>query len=141
MNTSTAVQEEKAQAIEYGHLLWIPSAHVPNEYRATRPGVGEFRVYQYPDVKDSGSCAGQWLWAVKFDQLVEEGAQPAILKMEASDIVDTREDAMLSCLDARGLFIEDLKRLLAQLCPEDLYATGFRAGQEDIKAKVAEVVL
>lgn len=144
MNNVTAIKSEadaNPPTINYGQdLIWVRSSRSDNvEYEATQPGIGSFRVYQYaPD--SAHWCAGQWLWSVRFDKLVDENSNPKVLKLEASDIVATREDAMLACLDARGEFIHDMRQLLTRLCPDDAYATGFRAGQDALKQKIIEAL-
>lgn len=133
MTTATC---EVEQQIKYGELTWLLSKSDSLQYKTIIPRVGHARVYQYPET-DQDWCGGRWLWSINFD-LLPTGFNPVVLKMEASDIVATRDEAMLACLDAKGLFIEDLRQLLMILCPGDEYAQGRRAGQEEIKQRVID---
>jgi hypothetical protein len=146
MNNVIAIKSEataSASTIEYGALVWELNTTPYNdgvEYKTTMPGVGRFRIYQYPLKDENSSSAGRWLWSVNFDQLADSNSPPSVLRMEASRIVDTREEAMLDCLNARGAFINDMQQLLARLCPGDAYANGFRAGQDALKQQIIEVL-
>jgi hypothetical protein len=139
MSTATyeVVQREN---IEYGGLTW---EHKPKlsqlTYFANQSGVGRFRVHQYP-LDDLDACSGKWSWHVDFDWLVDFEQRPKVLYMNVGGVLPTLQDAMLACLDARGQFIEDMRQLLKVLCPGDEYAQGHRAGQEEIKQRLIDLL-
>ena len=149
MNTVAEVPQEQADGlaqiaqitIEYGGLTWVKSDDRDElEYRAEQPGCGSFRIYLYPKTKKSCSCAGRWLWSVRFDTLVAKEFKPEILNMEASAVVgDDIEEAMQTCLDAKEKFIADIKQLSLQLGIGN-YPTGYMDGQAALAKKIAMVL-
>lgn len=138
--TATPQTEEHPETIEYGGLIWTKDNDRSSgiEYEASQPECGKFRVYQYPN--ESPSCAGRWLWAVNFNTMVKAEYQPAILQMEASKVVDKNiEAAMQACLDAKDIFIADIKQLSTQLGIGN-YATGYMDGQAKLAEKIKMVL-
>lgn len=130
--------EAAPDSIEYGGVVWLrdPDRSVPS-YHATSNHI-KLHVVQY--TPDDDYAPGRWCWQAYFDDLpgIE---RPNVLSLNGGAIADTREDAMFCCINAYGSWLDDMQNLLRILRPDDQYAQGFRAGQEDIKAKIAEVVL
>jgi len=119
--------------IEYGGVIWNREDRKDGiQYRGFKDKL-EMRVYQYP--------SGLWLWHAYFNNYIPEEVRPLGIDTDASAIVETREDAMFICLNALDGWLDGMQRILLLFGKDDPYAKGFRAGQEDIKAKIAEVVL
>lgn len=134
MNDTTlpAVPE---QTIEYGGCTWTPGALGDMlMYKANSPLRDDLHIHQYgPD----RFCAGRWNWQARYHM---PDIQTDVLRLESSGVEPTRELAMAACINARDNFIDEMKQALRVLCPDEPYADGFRAGQEDIKARIAKVV-
>ena len=134
MQTAT---EQAQENIEFHGMIWCRTKNKSPEYTTISPDVGEFRISQYP--VDSGLFnAGRWFWSVDFTKIRRE-FNFTHLRVDASDIVDTREEAMVGCLTARGFWLDEIKTLMAKLGIGD-YATGFKDGQYAI-AKVVQEAL
>jgi hypothetical protein len=125
---------ETPETVEFGGLVW-KNTHRANlrgvDYRTFQPGVGNYRVYQYP-LDDEQHVQGKWLWADDLIGILHPLPNPSHLDMEPSAIVQTREEAMQCCLEAKGKFIEQVC-MLAQLFGaknSDAYAAGFFAGRK-----------
>lgn len=127
--------EEAPDTIEFHGMIWTRTENVQPEYKASNPDIGDFRVYQYPVGSNS---EGRWLWWVDLKKISRD-FKFEYLRTEASDIVDTREEAMVGCITARGFWLDDIKVLMAKLGIGD-YATGFRDGQDALTKKVQEVL-
>lgn len=129
---------EMEQVIQYGGLAWLKQKNITDiVYKTVIPDAGEARVYQYP-MNNESWCEGQWHWSIRFNFLIADQLKPDVLKTKASNIRPTQQEAMLACLDAKGLFVEDMRRLLAYLCPGDEYAQGRRAGQEEVRQRIID---
>lgn len=130
--------EAMPDSIKYGGVVWRrdPDRDTPT-YRTTRNHV-DMRVVQY--APDDDYAPGRWCGQIHFDDLpgIE---RPNVLQLNGGAIADTCEDAMCYCINAFDEWLDDMQNMLLIFKPDDQYAKGFRAGQEDIKAKVAEVVL
>lgn len=121
---------------QYGGLVWRKSARKDAiEYTATQQSAGSYRIYQYPE----GPSHGAWLWMVELDTLIDRSDRPSFIDMRGGRVVDTQEEALQSCLEAKDKFIADIKRL-GLLLEVGNYATGFMDGQADIAKKIAGVL-
>lgn len=129
MDTAT---EAPPKTIEYGGLIWNFEKRDGVQYRVIKDKI-EMRIYQYPE--------GYWLWHVEFVNLISEELKKSGIPLSAHSIVDTREEALFMCINAFDMWLDGMQRALLLFRPKDQYAQGFRAGQEEIKAKIAEVVL
>lgn len=143
--TATATPEKEyiawPDAIEYGGTIWRKATRNDGiEYGTIRDEI-DLYIYQYPKKPEHYCSGGRWRWAAEFKDCVPEDDLPQCLRMDASGILDTHLDAMCQCINAFDEWLDDMQRMLLIFKPGDQYAQGFRAGQEDIKAKVAEVVL
>lgn len=132
-----AATDEASDTIEFHGLIWEKTKKATPEYKANSLEIGDFRIYQYPSDLDS-PCAGKWLWVVYFTKIQRE-FNFTNLKAEASHIVDTREEALVGCITARGIWLDEIKALMATLGIGD-YATGFKDVQADIAKKIQEVL-
>ncbi len=138
--TTQTAQDLQPETIEFGGVTWTREDRNNGvAYKATQPGKAGLDIYQYPP-DGSSCCNGKWRWAANFNIHTEIRIPPQVLELEGSNIVATREDAMAACVNAFDDWIEDMQTMLARLCPQDLYAQGFCAGQEDIKDKIAKVL-
>ncbi len=141
MNSTPLAQDEEApaQTIEYGDVIW--TKHKTNErFDAFIPGVGGAVLTKYTDDEKSHSF-GKWHWCVYLYEGCLKDKEISGNLSHRSGISDDIDDAMLNCLNARSDLIADCLSIIRELCPDDSYSTGFRDGQEDIKSKIAEVVL
>lgn len=140
MEQAIATEVKPPETIEYGGLIWRKSESRSDkpQYDAIEPGTGSFYISQYTE--ENGFHKGQWHWCVRFNKWLDPLFQPVALNLDSSGIEKERDDAMFACLNAKAKFLDEIKMVLVLLGVGD-YAEGFRAGQEDIKAKVAEVVL
>lgn len=87
------------QPIEFGGLEWQTSEQDT-----------VFTAYK----KDTGSMSvaligSDWWWMVKFNFFTSE-----TVKTEASGFVDSREQAMQTCMGAKGKFLSAIARLDAE---------------------------
>lgn len=127
--------EATPETIELHGLIWTRTENVQPEYKSSNPDIGDFRVYQYPVGSNS---EGKWLWWADFTKIGRD-FEFKYLKTDACDIVDTREDAMVGCITARGFWQDEIKALMAKLGIGD-YDTGFKDGQDALAKKVQEVL-
>lgn len=124
------------ETIEFGGLIWKRlECENSYKYEAIQPDCGRSYVYQYPD----GHSKGHWHCLTYFDALIEPLHHLSVLEMQASDIKPTREEAMQFCLDAKDLFIADIKTICIALCIGD-YTTGFKEGQAALAKDIREVL-
>lgn len=138
MNATTPQTEEHPETVECGGLIWTKSDSLnKTKYDAIQPGVGYFYVSQYTE--EDGYHRGQWHWMVRFNDWLDPSFKPVALDLNSSGIEPERDDAMMACINANARFVDEIKMVLV-LLNVGHYAEGFRAGQEDIKAKIAEVV-
>ncbi len=129
--------ETMPNAIEYGGVMWqLEHTDDSIQYRSLRG-----QVAMCVSLYASGYSVGKWHSAAEFEQLVPREKRPDNFDLRVYSIVDTREDAMCFCINAFDEWLENMQSMLLIFKPDDQYAQGFRAGQEDIKAKIAEVVL
>lgn len=133
-NLNTAV--EGTPNICYGGLVWCKTdREESDEYESSHPLVGNFRIYLY----NSGYHQGVWFWHVTFNNSFTPGYVPSVLSMSVGDIVESREAAMLACMDAKARFLDDLKRLAVVTGLND-YTTGFTDGEKALAEKIAAVL-
>lgn len=126
------------QKIEFGGLIWEKSRRSnTNEYTATHPDIGDFRIFQYP--KESSSCSGEWLWNADIKILFPTDSAQKYIETRISDIVETAEEAMTHCLRAREYWIEDIKKLSMHFKVGG-YPIGFEDGQAALAKKIAAVM-
>lgn len=141
MNTETAAEaqiEVIPQEISFGDLIW--KKHKTDErFYTFIPSIGEAHITQYTD-KECGSF-GKWHWCVYLYTgcLLDKNISTNL--SHRFGIEDDIGSAMMNCLNARSDLIGECLAVIKTLCHEDPYSMGFSDGQEDIKAKVAEVVL
>lgn len=125
--------------IEFGGSTWIKSTTSDGRPRFTTyvKERGDARISQYE--LDGGYNSGRWYWCADLRaKLIDVNL--LTLDKEASGIEDTYELAMMSALDAEWMLLADIGALLCALSPRSVYAEGFSAGQEDIAAKIREVI-
>ena len=137
--TPPALPEENPPTIEYGNLIWTKAVRAEGgvEYESNIPGRGDVYIYQYP----SGGFKGSSCLRARFDLVTPAAEKLTHLGLQSSGITADRREAMLNCMDAFCHWVDEMRTTLARIEPDNDYAVGFRAGQEDIKSKVAEVVL
>ncbi|MCE5182336.1 MAG: hypothetical protein LLG15_11090 [Betaproteobacteria bacterium] len=124
------------ETIEFGGLVWPKTDRAESdEYTAVIPDCGNCRITQYAE----GYTKGAWHWMVYFDTLIDPLHKVSVLQMETRGIKPTREEAMQACLDAKDLFIKDIKQLSFALSIGD-YATGFKEGQSALAKDIREVL-
>jgi hypothetical protein len=118
--------------ISFGGVIWkkVERPDSDLEYSAVTEDGNEIRVYNYP--------RGGWFWGCEFKQMLKNIETQGMSK-GISGVVDDRATAMLCCLDGKSILIADLTLMLNVVMPDSQYAKGFCAGQDDIKAKIAEV--
>lgn len=138
MNVPTVVPTETVHYPDSfcrGGLEWHRTdlGYAGIEYATAMQDRGELRIYQYP--ADNYS-AGRWLWSANLTTLL-----PAEFKLncisirDLGRIVDTQEEALSCCLNAKNLMEEDIKNI--SLYREvGNYATGYLDGQAALTAKI-----
>ncbi len=141
MQTAQAVQESQIddvpETIEYGGSVWNLIREKTPKYEANIAHLGQASISQYDE--ETGSC-GRWYWITYLNNDVLDCNLEIISKCP-SGIKPTREEAMLACLNSRANLVDEMKKLLLKLSPDTDYAAGFRAGQDDIKQRISEVIL
>lgn len=142
MNSPTLTQDAEAapQEISFGGVIWKKTDRKNDkgvEYQTFQKDGTNLRVYQYPE----GHNAGSWYWESNFRNSVFSEVEFQGIDKDISAICEEREEAMRCCIDAKSILISDITLMINVLMPDSQYAEGFRAGQEDIKAKIAEVIL
>ncbi len=129
---------QRPETIEFGGLVWNKTGRDEQVYKTSQAGCGEYRISQYGE--DSGYCAGRWHFAVEFKFTTTPEFKTAVLMMEARGVIDTRDEAMQACLDAKDKFIADLKNLSVVLGLND-YFLGYLEGQAALSKSVMEVLV
>jgi len=138
MNTETAI-EAPAETIEYGGVIWRLDAARNQEcaYSALSKNGEEMAISRY---KDNSPNAYRWHWRADFYKTFD-GLRFNTQHKALSGIVNDRDAAMTACLNAKEYFCMDISLMMNVLFPDSQVAQSFRAGQEDIKQKIAEVIL
>lgn len=127
------------KTIEFGGLTWqrkFRDGEIGCTYRTIQPGIATLCIYQYPD----GYNAGAWHASASFYEYLPDNINPKNLSADYNVIKKEIDDAMTHCINALDDWLDDMQRTLAHFRQEDSYSQGFRAGQEDIKHKIAEVI-
>ena len=139
MNTTELTQAAPEQEIQFGGVIWkkIDREDQHIQYQAISADGNELYIYQYPD----GYSKGSWNSQCRFGFPEFKDIEFQFFDKHVSCLADCRETAMMNCLDAKSILISDITLMINALMPESQYFQGFRNGQEDIKAKIAEVVL
>lgn len=127
-------------SMEFGGLVWTRDvAEVKRpRFNSRVNGVGDVMVWQYGD-ESSARNNGRWYWVAYLDSALI-GVELTALNKNISGIVDDIETAMECCINAKSIFVSDTVNIFRTLFPDSESSQFFRAGQADIKARIAEVL-
>lgn len=132
MNNVVAIkQEEEAERIEFGGVVWVKDKD--GRFRTYIEGQGSACISQYTE---DDHCKGRWHWLAHIDVALND-LNLAVTNKHLSDIEDTRDDAMSACINALDDYLADLRSILLKLSPSDDYANGFADGKAVLAAKLS----
>lgn len=131
MNNVVAIkQEEAAERIEFGGLMWTRTT---NDHLVTHiAGQGEAWVFQYTE----GYNKGRWFWHASISDALGD-TKLSVADSNISGIEDTLVVAMTACLSALDDYLNDMRRILLKLSPGDDYARGYADGKAALAAALS----
>lgn len=119
------------ETIDFGGIEWVKRSGCEETYNAHLPTGGYVYVARYE--------TGRWNWQRMFE--FDFAREPQFFSDRASDIVDTRDEAMAAALAAdKSAYIAELVDALMAagfIAADSNYQRGFRDGQLALKTVIA----
>ena len=124
----------EVETIAFGGVAWEDRSGDKPRFIAM-DGADKFYISQY---NDNGSCHGRWHWKRAF-YVIEKADPSGAIENHMSGIVDTREEAMLACIDAKNRLPQIIRILARELGIETAYEQGYLDAKAEMKAVIAQL--